>query len=202
MSYKEEYLRWLNSPALSAEEKAELEAIKDDEKEIETRFYGPLEFGTAGLRGTMKTGLHNMNVHVIRHATQAFAEVILAEGEEAVKKGVAIDFDCRNNSAEFARTAAQVMAANGIRVRIFDALRPTPEVSFAVREYGCIGALAKRQRKNASLNCASVTVSGKCALSVVIRLRTEATPLARSFSVFGLRASPAAAKSASNSSVP
>ncbi|MBR2801359.1 MAG: phospho-sugar mutase [Erysipelotrichaceae bacterium] len=141
MSYKEEYLRWLNSPALSAEEKAELEAIKDDEKEIETRFYGPLEFGTAGLRGTMKTGLHNMNVHVIRHATQAFAEVILAEGEEAVKKGVAIDFDCRNHSPEFARTAAQVMAANGIRVRIFDALRPTPEVSFAVREYGCIAGI-------------------------------------------------------------
>ena len=141
MSYKEEYLRWLNSPALSAEEKAELEAIKDDEKEIETRFYGPLEFGTAGLRGTMKTGLHNMNVHVIRHATQAFAEVILAEGEEAVKKGVAIDFDCRNNSPEFARTAAQVMAANGIKVRIFDALRPTPEVSFAVREYGCIAGI-------------------------------------------------------------
>ena len=79
-SYKEEYQRWLDSPALSEEEWKELDAIKDDEKEIESRFYAPLEFGTAGLRGTMKMGLHHMNVYVIRHATQAFANVIAAEG--------------------------------------------------------------------------------------------------------------------------
>ena len=86
-NYKEEYQRWLDSPALSEEEWKELDAIKDDEKEIESRFYAPLEFGTAGLRGTMKVGLHHMNVYVIRHATQAFANVISAEGEEAKAKG-------------------------------------------------------------------------------------------------------------------
>lgn len=141
MSYQEEYQKWLHSPALSEVEKEELRAIANDPKEIKERFYGPLEFGTAGLRGTMHVGLHNMNVHVIKWATQAFAEVILAEGEEAAKKGVAIDFDCRNHSEEFARTAASVLAANGISVRIFDGLRPTPEVSFAVREYGCIAGI-------------------------------------------------------------
>ncbi len=141
MSYQEEYQKWLHSPALSEAEKEELRAIANDHKEIKERFYGPLEFGTAGLRGTMHVGLHNMNVHVIKWATQAFAEVILAEGEEAAKKGVAIDFDCRNHSEEFARTAASVLAANGISVRIFDGLRPTPEVSFAVREYGCIAGI-------------------------------------------------------------
>ncbi|MCH4206767.1 MAG: phospho-sugar mutase [Solobacterium sp.] len=141
MSYQEEYQKWLNSPALSADEKAELESIKDDPKEIEARFYGPLEFGTAGLRGTMKVGLHNMNIHVIRHATEAFAEVIVAEGPEAVKRGIAIDFDCRNNSPEFAKAAACVMVANGIKVLLFDSLRPTPELSFAVREYHCIAGI-------------------------------------------------------------
>lgn len=141
MSYQEEYQKWLHSPALREAEKEELRAIANDPKEIKERFYGPLEFGTAGLRGTMHVGLHNMNVHVIKWATQAFAEVILAEGEEAAKKGVAIDFDCRNHSEEFARTAASVLAANGISVRIFDGLRPTPEVSFAVREYGCIAGI-------------------------------------------------------------
>ena len=141
MDYRQEYEKWLASPALSSAEKAELEAIGNDPKEIESRFYGPLEFGTAGLRGTMCVGLHHMNIHVVRHATQAFAEVILAEGGEAAKRGVAVCFDCRNNSPEFAREAACVMAANGIHARLFDALRPTPELSFAVREYGCIAGI-------------------------------------------------------------
>ncbi len=141
MSYKDTYQAWLNSPALSAEEKAELEAIKGDEKEIESRFFDQLSFGTAGLRGTMGVGLYRMNVHVIRHATQAFAQVILEEGEEAVARGVAICFDCRNNSDTFAREAACVMAANGIPVRLFESLRPTPELSFAIREYGCIAGI-------------------------------------------------------------
>ena len=137
MTYQDTYQKWLDSPALSAGEKAELKAISGDDKEIESRFFAPLEFGTAGLRGTMCVGLHNMNVHVIRHATQAFAEVILAEGPEAVKKGVAVCHDCRNHSREFAEEVCAVMAGNGIPSRIFDALRPTPELSFAIREYGC-----------------------------------------------------------------
>ena len=140
-NYKEEYQHWLDSPALSEQEWAELNAIRDDEKEIESRFFAPLEFGTAGLRGTMKLGLHHMNIHVIRHATQAFANVICAEGEEAKAKGIAIAHDCRLNGVEYAREAACVMAANGIRVRIFDALRPTPELSFAVLYYGCAAGL-------------------------------------------------------------
>ena len=137
LDYKREYECWLASDALNADEKAELQAIAGDEKEIESRFYGPLEFGTAGLRGTMKVGLHQMNVHVIRWATQGFADVIAAEGDEAKQKGVAICMDCRVNSMAFARAAAEVCAANGIRVRIFESLRPTPELSFAVRYYGC-----------------------------------------------------------------
>ena len=141
MSYRENYEKWLNSPALSADEKAELEAIKNDEKEIEARFFDQLSFGTAGLRGTMGVGLYRMNIHVIRHATQAFAQVILEEGPEAVKRGVAVCFDCRNNSDLFAKEAACVMAGNGIPVRLFEALRPTPELSFAVREYGCIAGI-------------------------------------------------------------
>ena len=135
-SYKEEYQYWLDSPALDEEEWKELSAIADDDKEIESRFYAPLEFGTAGLRGVMATGLNRMNVHVIRWATQAFAEVIKAEGPEACEKGIVVCFDCRLNSSKFAHEAAGVMAANGIKVRIFDALRPTPELSFAVLHYG------------------------------------------------------------------
>ncbi|MEG0441521.1 MAG: phospho-sugar mutase [Oscillospiraceae bacterium] len=141
MNYKETFQKWLTSSALDKAENAELAAIVGDEKEIESRFFAPLEFGTAGLRGTMAVGLNRMNIHVIRHATQAFASVILAEGGDAADRGIAICYDCRNHSADFAREAACVMAANGIKVRIFDALRPTPELSFAVREYGCIAGI-------------------------------------------------------------
>ena len=137
MDYRKEYEKWLASPALSEDECAELRALEGNDKEIKARFYGPLEFGTAGLRGTMYTGLHNMNRHVIRWATQGFANVIRAEGTEAMQKGIAVCMDCRNHSAEFARETACVMAANGIHVRLFESLRPTPELSFAVREYGC-----------------------------------------------------------------
>ena len=141
MSYRENYEKWLHSPALSAAEKAELESIHGDEKEIESRFFDQLSFGTAGLRGTMGVGLYRMNVHVVRHATQAFAQVILEEGAEAAARGVAVCFDCRNNSDVFAREAACVMAANGIPARLFESLRPTPELSFAVREYHCIAGI-------------------------------------------------------------
>ena len=141
MNYMQEYQHWLDSPSLSNSEWEELKAISGDEKEIESRFYAPLEFGTAGLRGVMGMGLHRMNVHVVRHATQGFASVIAAEGGEAMRRGVAICYDCRNHSEEFAREAAAVMAGNGIHVRIFDAMRPTPELSFAVIHYGCTAGL-------------------------------------------------------------
>ncbi|MCI8870066.1 MAG: phospho-sugar mutase [Lawsonibacter sp.] len=141
MSYRDTYEAWLASPALSAGEKEALEAIKNDDKEIESRFFSQLEFGTAGLRGTMDVGLYRMNVHTVRHATQAFAQVILAEGPEAAARGVAVCYDCRIDSDLFARATACVMAANGIPVRLFESLRPTPELSFAIREYGCIAGI-------------------------------------------------------------
>ena len=141
MSYQQQFHRWLHSDALSPEEKAQLQAIADDPKEVEDRFFGLLEFGTAGLRGVMGLGLRRMNVHVIRHATQASAQVSPAEGPAAAAQGVAICYDCRVHSQEFARAAAGVMAANGIPVRLFEAMRPTPELSFAVREYGCVAGL-------------------------------------------------------------
>ena len=107
MSYRDVYEKWLSSSALSEAEKEELRSISGDEKEIESRFFAPLEFGTAGLRGTMCVGLHQMNIHVIRHATQAFAEVIKAEGPAAMERGVVVCFDCRNHSPEFARGDGQ-----------------------------------------------------------------------------------------------
>ena len=141
MSYMETYKQWTASTVLTPAEQAELAAIAKDEKEIESRFFGPLEFGTAGLRGIMGMGINRMNLYVIRHATQAFAQVILEDGPEAAQRGVAVCFDCRNHSDEFARAAACVMAANGIPVRLFEGMRPTPELSFAVRRYGCIAGI-------------------------------------------------------------
>jgi phosphoglucomutase len=132
--YRQLYDRWLGSPALTDEERRELEALSDQEAELESRFLGPLEFGTAGLRGVMGLGLFRMNKYVVRHATQAFAEVILRERGESAS--AAVCYDCRHGSAEFAREAACVLAANGIRVRLFEAMRPTPELSFAIRHYG------------------------------------------------------------------
>lgn len=141
-NWRAEYEKWLDCPSLSESEWKELHDIRHDDAEIESRFFAPLEFGTGGLRGTMKMGLHHMNIHIIRHTTQAFANVILAEGgENAREKGVVICFDCRVNSELFAREAARVMAGNGIHVRLFDALRPTPELSFAVRYYGAAAGL-------------------------------------------------------------
>lgn len=141
MTYLDAYRRWLDAPALTAGERAELEGLSNLPTEQEARFFGPLEFGTAGLRGIMGTGLNRMNLHVIRHATQAFADVIAAEGSQSAARGVALCFDCRHNSEAFAQAAAGVMAANGIPVRIFEAMRPTPELSFAIREYGCIAGI-------------------------------------------------------------
>ena len=104
-AYMDNYNRWLTSEHLSDAERAELSAIRDDEGEIQLRFTNYLSFGTAGLRGTLATGLRNMNIHVVRHATQAFANVIKAEGEEAVARGISIAYDCRINSDVFAREA-------------------------------------------------------------------------------------------------
>ncbi|MCL2402255.1 MAG: phospho-sugar mutase, partial [Oscillospiraceae bacterium] len=139
MGFLEQYAAWLNSDALSDIEKDELRGFADDNAEIEGRFFSKLQFGTAGLRGIMGLGLFRMNVHVIRHTTQALCELILEEPRE--DKCVAICFDPRVNSRDFAHEAARVIAANGINVRIFDDLRPTPELSFAIRYYGCIAGI-------------------------------------------------------------
>ena len=119
MSYQAHYDRWLHSSALSPAERQELEALAADPSGLEDRFLGLLEFGTAGLRGVMGLGVNRMNVYVIRHATQAFAQVIQKEGPAAAAQGIAICYDCRVHSQEFAREAACVMAANGIPVRLF-----------------------------------------------------------------------------------
>ncbi len=121
---------------LSENERKELFDIADDIKEIESRFFSRLAFGTAGLRGIMGLGLYRMNRYVIRHATQAFAEVILEDCGPETNPGIGICYDCRIGSREFAEDAACVMAANGIGVRLFESPRPTPELSFAIREYG------------------------------------------------------------------
>ena len=142
MDYMDEYARWLGSAALSDAEKTELHTIGGDDKEIESRFFSRLEFGTAGLRGIMGVGLYRMNRHVIRHATQAFAEVILDYCAQRQTRGVVgICYDCRHHSREFAEEAAGVMAMNGIGVRMFESLRPTPELSFAIREYGLVAGI-------------------------------------------------------------
>ncbi len=135
MSYKTEYEKWLGSDKVSEEVKEELRAL--DEKEIEDRFYRELEFGTAGLRGIMGAGTNRMNNYTVRRVTQGLALEIIEKGEEAVKKGVAIAFDSRNNSATFAKECAKVLCANGIKTYLFDSLRPTPELSFALRHLEC-----------------------------------------------------------------
>ena len=139
MNAYETYLHWLGSPAISEEERAELRAIEGNKDEILSRFASYLSFGTAGLRGTMKAGTNAMNVHTVAHATQGLANLILKEGRAA--DGVVIAYDSRNNSPLFARTAASVLAANGIGVYLFDGLRPTPELSFALRHLQCVAGI-------------------------------------------------------------
>ncbi|MBR0442914.1 MAG: phospho-sugar mutase, partial [Clostridia bacterium] len=137
--YYENYSRWLASDRLSAEEHEELLSIQNDENEIRGRFSCYLSFGTAGLRGTMKTGMNAMNVHTVAYATQGLAALILKQGRAA--DGVAIAYDSRYNSELFAKTAACVLAEAGIKTYLFDALRPTPELSFALRELGCVAGI-------------------------------------------------------------
>ena len=141
MNYREQYEKWLASNVLTDEEKQELRDIADDDKEIKSRFLDILEFGTGGLRGIMEVGTFRMNVHVIRHATQAMAELVLEEPGDNKDKCIAVCYDSRLCSETFARAAASVIAANGVQVRIFDGLRPTPQLSFAIRHYGCIAGI-------------------------------------------------------------
>ena len=141
MNYMENYKRWLDNPKLDAESRRELEAIADNHDEIELRFLGNLEFGTGGLRGTMGAGLNKMNVYTVAQATQGMAEMIALEGGDAKARGVVIAYDSRNNSALFSQTAAEVLSANGICVYLFDGVRPTPELSFAIRHLGCIAGI-------------------------------------------------------------
>ncbi len=139
MDYKENYEAWLSNPYFDAETKKELESIAGDENEIKERFYTDLEFGTAGLRGVIGAGTNRMNIYTVRKATQGLANYIIKQNEQ--KKGVAIAFDSRRMSPEFADEAACCLAANGIKAYVFESLRPTPELSFAVRELGCISGI-------------------------------------------------------------
>ena len=139
MDYRELYNEWLTNPYFDDNTKKELEAIENDDKEIEDRFYKELEFGTAGLRGVIGAGTNRMNIYTVRKATQGLANYIIKmHGED---KGVAIAYDSRHMSPEFADEAALCLNANGIKAYVFDSLRPTPELSFAVRELKCIAGI-------------------------------------------------------------
>ncbi len=137
--YKKIYEEWLSNPYFDEETKEELRAIADNENEIKERFYMDLEFGTAGLRGVIGAGINRMNIYVVRRATQGLANYIIKQG--GASKGVAIAYDSRHMSPEFADEAARTLAANGIVAYKFESLRPTPELSFAVRELGCIAGI-------------------------------------------------------------
>ena len=141
MGFKEEYSLWLSSAATDEQTKSELQSIADDEKEIEERFYKNLEFGTGGLRGILGAGINRMNVYTVRKATQGLADYISALGDAAKAKGVAISYDSRHFSDVFARETASVLAANGIKAYLSNRLRPVPELSFAVRHFGCVAGV-------------------------------------------------------------
>ena len=139
MDYREVYEQWLANPYFDDATKEELKNIAEEENEIKERFYMDLEFGTAGLRGIIGAGINRMNIYVVRRATQGLANYIIKQG--AADKGVAIAYDSRNMSPEFAMEAAMTLAANGIKAYKFESLRPTPELSFAVRELGCVAGI-------------------------------------------------------------
>ena len=139
MNYKDIYQEWISNPYFDEGTKAELKAIADDEKEMEDRFYTELEFGTAGLRGIIGAGTNRMNVYTVRKATQGLANYI--KKVNASDKGVAIAYDSRRMSPEFADEAALCLAANGIKAYVFESLRPTPELSFALRTLGCTAGI-------------------------------------------------------------
>ena len=139
MEYKERYEEWLSNPYFDEDTKAELRGIAEDENEIKERFYTDLEFGTAGLRGIIGAGTNRMNIYTVRKATQGLANYIHKSGN--ADKGVAVAYDSRRMSPEFADEAALCLAANGIKAYVFESLRPTPELSYAVRKLGCIAGI-------------------------------------------------------------
>lgn len=135
--YEERYQQWLESDAVDEATKAELRAIAEDEKEKEERFYQDLEFGTGGLRGVMSAGTNRMNIYTVRRATQGLANYLLKKDPATPEKGIAIAYDSRHNSEVFAEATAEVFNANGIKTYVFQSLRPTPELSYTVRHFGC-----------------------------------------------------------------
>lgn len=139
MEYRKNYENWLNNPYFDEATKKELQSIEDDEQEIKERFYKELEFGTAGLRGVIGAGTNRMNIYTVRKATQGLANYIKKNNGE--EKGVAVAYDSRRMSPEFADEAALCLAANGIKAYVFESLRPTPELSYAVRSLGCIAGI-------------------------------------------------------------
>ncbi len=139
MDYREQFNFWLEDDYFDEDTKKELLAIRNDDKEVEDRFYRDLEFGTGGLRGVIGAGTNRMNLYTVRKATQGLANYILAQGTQ--DKGISIAYDSRRMSPEFANEAALCMAANGIKAYVFDALRPTPELSFSVRYLGCTAGI-------------------------------------------------------------
>jgi phosphoglucomutase len=133
MDYKETYNKWRTNNFFDEATRNELASIEKDEKEIEDRFYKDLEFGTAGLRGKLGAGTNRMNMYIISRATQGLADYIKSQGKSYMDRGVAIAYDCRHFSKEFAKRAALVLAANNIKAYLFESLRPTPLLSFTVR---------------------------------------------------------------------
>lgn len=134
MDYKAKYYEWLNSPYIDEETRAELKAVENDEVEIQNRFYKNLEFGTAGLRGILGAGTNRMNKYNVAQVTQGIADFISEKGEDYKKRGVAIAYDCRHFSDSFSKMAALIFAANGIKAYLFESLRPTPELSYTIRQ--------------------------------------------------------------------
>lgn len=141
MEYMKEYERWLSYYELDGRLKAELIAVHGNDDEIKSRFACDLAFGTAGLRGLMGAGTNRMNIYTVRRASCGFGNYIVSLGEEAMRRGIIIAYDCRNNGKRFAMETALTMCALGIHVRIFESLRPTPELSFAIRDFGAIGGV-------------------------------------------------------------
>ena len=148
MEYLQKYNEWITNDYFDADTKKELADIKGNDAEIMDRFYKDLEFGTAGLRGVMGAGSNRMNTYTVRKASQGLANYIISQSGQA--RGVAIAYDSRNNSVEFAMTAALCLAANQIKAYLFDSLRPTPELSFALRQLGCIAGIVITASHNPS----------------------------------------------------
>lgn len=141
MDYMQNYKKWLDSEVVDSATKTELSVIFENKKEIEERFYRELEFGTAGLRGILGAGTNRMNIYTVRKATQGLADFISSLGDDAKRRGVAISYDSRINSDVFAKETAAVLAANGIKSYLSDALRPVPQLSYAVRHFGTVAGV-------------------------------------------------------------